>query len=188
MKKLLVFFTITLFSNYHCSQTTFTSAQSGDWNDAVTWGGGGVPSTSDDVIILSGHTVDCGPSFSYCSNLTVNFGGTLNLESNFGLWIQGTASPKSIVINGTLNGPGILRISRGTTLSGTGIIIGEIDLRVNNWIFTVEMDLAISYASFTSNASLILNSGKTLTINGTFEKSKFSSRIEARLSYFINNH
>ena len=97
MKKLLLFFIITLFSSHHWCQTTFTSAQSGDWNDAATWGGGGFPSTSDNVIILFGHTVDCGPSYSYCSNLTVNFGATLNLESNFGLWIQGSASSKSIV-------------------------------------------------------------------------------------------
>ena len=170
MKKLLVFFTITLFSNYHCCQTTFTSAQSGDWNDAATWGGGGFPSTSDDVIILSGHTVDCGPSYSYCSNLTINFGGTLNLESNFGLWIQGTTLPKSIEINGTLNGPGILRISRSTTINGTGTINGDLDLFVNNWILTVDKDLSLNSATFTVNASLILNTGNSLTINGIFKK------------------
>ena len=187
MKKLLLFFIITTFSSHHWCQTTFTSVQSGDWNDAATWGGGGFPSTSDNVVILSGHTVDCGPSYSYCSNLTVNFGATLNLESNFGLWIQGSVSSKSIVINGTLNGPGILRISRSTTLSGTGIVNGEIDLRVNSWIFTVDMDLVISAASFTVNASLILNTGNTLTINGTFAKSRFTSSSIRNYGTFIIN-
>ncbi|MCU1246681.1 MAG: hypothetical protein JWN02_2591, partial [Acidobacteria bacterium] len=37
--------------------TTFTSSQSGPWNLSSTWGGGGVPSGTDSIVISTGHQV-----------------------------------------------------------------------------------------------------------------------------------
>ena len=34
----------------------FSSVQSGDWDTAATWGGGGFPGVSDNVIINTGQT------------------------------------------------------------------------------------------------------------------------------------
>jgi hypothetical protein len=49
------------------------TSQSGSWSSGSTWVGGLVPSSTDDVMILSGHTVTVDDEASECKS--INFGG-----------------------------------------------------------------------------------------------------------------
>lgn len=109
MKKL---FTILLFSVLLFSQSkaqTITSAQSGNWNDAATWGGT-VPTAANDVIIASGHTVTVSTTSDNqnCNNITVNAGGFLTAN--------GANSPSSAKRQLSVNGTAV--INNGTMGNG----------------------------------------------------------------------
>ena len=73
------------------AQSTFESTGvTSDWNTATTWNetialgdADGIPDKDDIVIILTGHTIDCGNTgFNECLSLTVNPGGIINLNSS----------------------------------------------------------------------------------------------------------
>jgi hypothetical protein len=49
------------------------SAQSGSWTDPATWLGNAVPEETDDVLIMSGHTISVDDTMAFCEDLT--FGG-----------------------------------------------------------------------------------------------------------------
>ncbi len=49
------------------------SAQSGSWTDPATWQGGNLPTSTDDIYILAGHTVSVDDEFAECAAMT--FGG-----------------------------------------------------------------------------------------------------------------
>ncbi len=62
----------------------YISTQSGDWNTAATWGGGGHPDTNGDTAtIADGHEVDynLGVSAIEFGNVTINAGGTLTFPT-----------------------------------------------------------------------------------------------------------
>jgi hypothetical protein len=65
-----------------CSSGSFaqiTSAQSGNWNDPLTWNGGIRPGIGDDVEILATHTVTL-TSTEFCKNLQVDGAGSLLIQ------------------------------------------------------------------------------------------------------------
>lgn len=59
------------------ASVTKISNASGDWNDAATWSPNGVPSCSDIVTIVSGHTVTVNSVGNNAAGVTINAGGTL---------------------------------------------------------------------------------------------------------------
>jgi hypothetical protein len=81
----VVFFTTMYFvfaMSLHWYQfvygATCTSSATGNWETAGTWSCGQVPTSADDVTIVSGHTVTItGTSQKSVASLTVNSGGTL---------------------------------------------------------------------------------------------------------------
>lgn len=66
------------FFNLHLSAATFYSVQTGDWDNAATWGGA-IPAATDAVHINAGHvvTIDQNNSYTHQGNLTINVGGEL---------------------------------------------------------------------------------------------------------------
>ena len=58
---------------------SYTSTQSGDWDNAATWGGGGTPTgTGDNATIANGHTVTFDVDLvNTIGNVTINIGGIL---------------------------------------------------------------------------------------------------------------
>nr|MBN2278087.1 hypothetical protein [candidate division Zixibacteria bacterium] len=83
---------LALCSNVALAQ--INSAQSGPWQDLTTWDGGVVPSSFDDVVISSGHTVSVDDEFPECHSLSfadntalidMNAGGILNVYGDFTL-------------------------------------------------------------------------------------------------------
>jgi hypothetical protein len=79
---------------------TYTSTQSGDWDVAATWGGGGTPSASGDIAnIASGHTVTYDQAVSnQLGDVNINTGGILvhsaSMELNGRMTINGTLHQK----------------------------------------------------------------------------------------------
>ena len=65
------------------SAATYTTTQDGNWNTDATWGGGGHPTSNDDVAVI-GHdvTYDAGESSIVWGNVTINSGGMLVFPSN----------------------------------------------------------------------------------------------------------
>lgn len=61
--------------------TPVTSVQTGNWNDASTWSSNSVPSCSDTVTLLSGHTVTVN-SASSVAGVNINLGATLINDSS----------------------------------------------------------------------------------------------------------
>ena len=100
---------------YTMAANDISSTGSGFWDVTTTWSTGAVPTSSDNVIILNGHTVTDTTSKTItvqCATLTVNSGGTFAIAqgsrnfvpSNIG---SGNLSPvriygASVVNNGTL--------------------------------------------------------------------------------------
>ncbi|WP_026718791.1 T9SS sorting signal type C domain-containing protein [Flavobacterium antarcticum] len=92
--------------------TTITSISSGDWSNATIWGGGVVPTSSDNVIIADGNVVLMDNDFYATrysgTTTTVNFGGTLATKVNY-------------INNGTTTIKGSFQINQGGFGSGSGL-------------------------------------------------------------------
>ncbi|WP_432672703.1 T9SS sorting signal type C domain-containing protein [Flavobacterium sp. SM2513] len=86
-----------------------TSITTGDWNTAATWTPSGVPSSSDNVTIASGHIVTATSSITRNSGTTtiVNAGGTLATAQNY-------------INNGTTAVNGSFRLNAGGWVSDAG--------------------------------------------------------------------
>ena len=89
---------------------TYTSTQNGNWNTDATWGGGGHPTSNDDIAVI-GHevTYDAGDSAVTWGNVTINSSGIL---------IFPTGANSTIVFNAT----GVLTVNSGGELrAGTSV-------------------------------------------------------------------
>ncbi|MBN2226147.1 MAG: hypothetical protein JW763_02165 [candidate division Zixibacteria bacterium] len=73
MKKMGTAMLLLIALGFGVAQGQITTAQSGEWQDPVTWMGGVVPTSSDDVLIAAGHTVSVDDTLAECHSVT--FGG-----------------------------------------------------------------------------------------------------------------
>ncbi|MBK7142543.1 MAG: hypothetical protein IPH75_10725 [bacterium] len=68
---------VNAFSRWTLSGLVMTgqaiSAQSGSWTNPTTWLGNAIPEETDDVLIMSGHTISVDDTMAFCEDLT--FGG-----------------------------------------------------------------------------------------------------------------
>lgn len=101
------------------SRNTITSTASGLWGTGSTWVGGIVPTSSDNVIIKSGHVVNVASvrTRDAGTTTTVDAGGTLSTDVTL-------TNNGSIAINGTfqLNGGGFLSSPPATYGSASTLI------------------------------------------------------------------
>ena len=161
------------------SAATFSSnVVTGNWNVMGSWSivgadADGIPDNDDDVTINSGHTITL-MGTSYCRDITVSGGGTLNYNSkilqirrNFtrtgstvgigGLYFFG--NPATITITGTYNNAGNWNFITGcnaTITSGAAIV-------KQNYFYIS------TGANVTNNASVFLSGGSvSLSGTGTF--------------------
>jgi hypothetical protein len=79
MKKILLLLLAVLFT--YLIHAQITSTATGNWNNPATWAGGVVPSASDAVIIASPHIVTVNITNAACSDLTINSGGRLDINT-----------------------------------------------------------------------------------------------------------
>lgn len=122
--------------------TAFTQTQTGNWNDAATWGGGGYPQTSGDTAALGAGmtaTIPVGVSIT-CGAIAVTTSG-------------GTRT--TLQINGTLDLAGNLTMNSGTNLNmGPG---STLDLNGNNVVGAGTM--AYNFAGSSGSRVTIISTG-----------------------------
>src|ERR1041385_6379206 len=127
--------------------TSFTSATSGNWSNAATWGGAGVPGPGDSATVSGGQVITLDTSV-IVANLTLN-GGQIN-----------GSQPLSVTSlfswnGGTLSGSSTATIA-ATTVSGGGFL----DTRslTNNGAF-----------NFTGGNYIYLQNNAAFINNGTID-------------------
>ncbi len=141
---------------------SYTSTQSGNWGDASTWGGAGVPGPFDEVTVSSGTTVTVEAQGREVGNL--NVAGMLNLSD--------ATSSHDLTVNGMLTftggfvttGAGTLIVS-GTGTNGThtaGYVIGTMKKIFGGTFVTFQFDVgtASGYAPVRSQ----LRGGGEMTV------------------------
>jgi hypothetical protein len=137
-----------------------TSAATGNWNDPATWDSAVVPTSTNDVVVASGHTVTVNATGSF-NNLTVN--GSLA----FGIF---TLSGKNVTISET----GSISVTPGTTanLSTSGNV-------TNNGTFDFFVsDTQLGRVTFTGTSSQTFDAiGTTDLGNVTVNKGSSYSQI-----------
>ena len=107
---------------------TFTSTQTGLWNNAATWGGAGIPGAGDDVTIGAGTivTVDAAAA---SGKLTIN--GELDINNNINLDVNGDFTNNGTFNAGTgtasvsFKGAGINTISGSSSSAFNDIIVNK---------------------------------------------------------------
>jgi hypothetical protein len=114
VKKILLLI-VSFINIFSFAQTTYTwnGSSSSDWNTPTNWAPAGVPTATDNVIIVTGAN-NCTVSSSVTvNNFTMN-NGTFNLGSNT-LNINGNATFNL----GTINGSGTINCNGTNTIFGT---------------------------------------------------------------------
>lgn len=113
----------------------FTSVASGDWNSPATWSRGAVPTCTDAVIILSGHTVTVNSAANVSKGVNINTGATLVVASG-DLTVGCTLNNNTLALNGTLtvtggtlNVNGNINMASGGTFNQSG---GDINVDGND--------------------------------------------------------
>lgn len=104
--------------------TPVTSVQSGNWNTAATWSSNSVPSCTDTVTILSGHTVTV-DSVSSAAGVNISSGATLISDSST-LTVGCTDNNASFSNRGTYSINGGSLIVNGNILHANGSTFNQI--------------------------------------------------------------
>ena len=133
------------------------SKKTGNWNTGAVWDCTCVPASTDNVEVLSTHTVSLSGGAQSAKFVTVDAGGSLNTNSN-ALTISG-----DLTLNGTLSGTGTVTLSGSSTnIGGTGTIsnTGSLAITGNQKI--------LSTASINKSSGAVnISSGVVVTNNGT---------------------
>ncbi|KPK79878.1 MAG: hypothetical protein AMS27_17595, partial [Bacteroides sp. SM23_62_1] len=149
------------------AQTTYISAQSGNWPTGSTWIGGVAPGAGDNAIIKDGHTVrlTTGGTGTFINDLTIEAGGVLDAD-NKEMNING-----KFIVDGTYTSfdPSAQDLNfNGDTLGGTGTI--AVNKPTSYFIFGTNTKVLPS-AHLNVFGHIRIASGVTVTNHGMIEVS-----------------
>lgn len=105
---------------------TYTSTQSGDWNQTATWGGAGTPGSGDDAIITRNHVVTVtGAEVALSVTIDSTAGNKMLVIDSGGSLLVELAVGNAITVNAPSPGStNIVRLNGGTLeTSNSGISI-----------------------------------------------------------------
>lgn len=169
---LIILINLNYSLNISCQISSF---QSGDWTQTSTWVGGVVPTRTDNVIIKSNHTVEITSSRDVRS-IEIESNAILKLSNGSIVQIYpGFIATQNFVNNGTVDGPGTLKVYGYTYFSGNGIFENDIQYNIP-W-----------YMYFDSNCDLVLNNSLTVTGGGKVEIKSGSKLTLTGSSVFYTN-
>ena len=125
-----------------------------DWTDPNTWDCTCVPGNNEDAVIDDGDTVTLTQNDAI-NDFTVNASGVVE-DASFRLTVRG-----NLVMNGTYNGSGNLRVNggAGVTVDGSGTM--------NNNRLQLRDDVTIQSSADFTTVDLRIDSGATATNEGT---------------------
>ena len=157
-----IFLLLIAFGLAVSAQNTYTSARSGNWSTPSTWTGApGTPGPTDNVIILSGHTVRIATgSGESITSITIDQGGVLDM------WNKRFSVSGNLIVNGTItsdNNAGKDLDFSGSIIGGSGVIA----LNTASSYFNISNDAeVVSSAELLMFAHVTVENGVTVTNNG----------------------
>ncbi len=165
-----VFDNVTMEGIY--SETFTNTNGDGQWNTASNWSSGSIPTSSVNVTISSGQTVEVGNSTTATANtITIDSGGSLTIAKNSDLTLSGDFTNNGTV---TLNSDADEFASIIVGGSSTGNILYN---RYTNTVGSGEWDLigspieSLTISSFVStNSSSLATNGATYAV-GVYDNS-----------------
>ncbi len=143
------------------SNAGIATIQTGDWNNTSTWSCSCIPTSTDNVVITSGHTVTA-KSTTNVNDLTVDgtlnttTTGSFNIKGDFTISATGASSHKTVTFNGS-SAQTISNLSSGTINFPTLIINNSNGVAINNGDFSISNSLTVSNGPFQ-------NAGGTCTL------------------------
>ena len=151
--------------------SVFTSngAGGGNWNASATWGGAGVPGSSDQVFVTSGDTVFVN-DLENATSIAIDNAATLRMDAGGVLSVSAAATALSVNAPATTGtstlqfAGGTLTVSNGSLgVNGGGSGVAKIQFTATGGILSVKNDL-----TFTSspNAQIDFLSSGTINIGG----------------------
>ncbi|MCX7839251.1 MAG: delta-60 repeat domain-containing protein, partial [Anaerolineae bacterium] len=175
---------------------TCTSVATGDWSNNATWDCGRPPSTEENAVIASSHTVTLDVDSADLANVTINSGGTLTNN--------GTARTLSLTGNWSNSGTFTPGTSIGVTFKGTGAqtLTGATtfyNLTINNTGGSVTLannmtvNGALTLTSDLTTASNVLILGSSASVSGagdvvgTVRRTSFSGTQQYNNQYTTIN-
>jgi len=173
MKKIILTNLCFLCISLHVFGTNYNSTNSGTslWSSASSWisvpgGVNAVPTASDNVTILAGHTVKVGAAGAVCNNLTVAATGNLQFLGALTLSVSGnyTLTGSEVGASGQITFTGT-----GTTVTVTGSVAANVKYRFSN-SRTIAATSVISKVGQT-----ILDAGVTVNNLGTYSMTSFAT-------------
>lgn len=162
--RFLLFLSIALFPSVVFS-ATYSSVQSGNWNDPATWGSGTYPKAGDDVTVNSSHTVT-----SVGSNTALDVGhltltGILSVDGS--LTVSNSFSFNN---NASLNVGRDLQISGDFTTDGDMVVGGDCSMSgnfTNGYLRTCNIGGQLSVSGSITNSGILTVSGNLSSFTGT---------------------
>jgi uncharacterized repeat protein (TIGR01451 family) len=182
--------------------TTFTSSQSGPWNLSSTWGGGGVPSGTDSIVISTGHQVTLDAAHIII-DVQVQSGGILDLAS-LDLTVSGNVLNDGQVADVApccsgrvvMTGPSATVAGSGTftvklvSFPGAGVTVSSGTLTVDNvqadGTLTNNATLTVN-KNITGSGSVIQGAAATLHVGGNVTVTTFTAAAVGNLVDFTNS-
>lgn len=157
------------FSSMNVFGISYVSAGVGpsDWTNSASWSPVGIPTSSDDVTIDAGHTININTGTEKCRNLTVD--GTLSFTSNktinvFGNYVVSASGAESAPIYGKVAFTGT-----GTTVT----VLGTSHARLY-YNFINSRTITAGSVITKVNAITQLGANKTLTNLGSLTLGTFT--------------
>ena len=184
--------------------TNYTSSTTGNWSSSATWGGAGVPGSSDNVTIAHGTTVTVNGNYT-CNNVTIGdataTAATLTVSSTNTLTINGAcsinpsngsstytlnAATGTVNVAGTLSwstsGTNILETGSGTITFTPAVTIASSNQNIKA---TSSGGLVSFLSSFTDNYNkLSIVSGATAKFAGNYTVSTTAATWSAGTALF----
>lgn len=144
---------------------SFSSVQSGNWNDPATWhisGVGAIPGSSDNATLSTGHSITVTDNRTIGRLIVNGTTRSISINSSVTLTVLGTISLASSVDQNWCTGDGFLKLAGDTDRGDAGGVPGS-DLGISG--------LAIPVGSYNTNINLIVdltNATDTVRISNTF--------------------
>lgn len=181
MKHLKLILIISLFGvlvtlNTKVYAVVKTTTGSGLYNDPI-WTPAGTPATSDEIVILNGHTVTLNLTNKTVRKININAGGTLN-NGGFNITVTGGSLSNNYLNNGIHNiGTNFLIFTFDNRINGSGITNGNILFMSGTIDFVATCSLTINGNIISPNVSYPAPFNGTGVTNGNFAVNQLGNII-----------
>ena len=146
-------------------RNTITSTAGGDWNTGSTWVGGVVPTSADNVVIATGHTVSLATAVTRDSGVTTTINGSFQL--NNGGYAGGTAFTYAATGSGLIfNNGSLYSVGSGNAFWPT--VSPPFNVTVNTGS-GARLDTPVGAVAGTLTLNGQLDAANAITVNGTLQ-------------------